>query len=50
MARGSMPRSRPSATYLFKGLTPGKMYWFRLKANGAKGSSDWCSPISKMAV
>lgn len=34
----------------FSGLTPGKMYWFRLKANGAKGSSDWCTPISKMAV
>ncbi len=44
---------RPLSTksnVLFPGLTPGKTYWFRLKANGAKGSSDWSSPISKMAV
>lgn len=32
------------------GLTPGKFYWVRLCANGAAGSSDYCSPISAMPV
>ena len=33
------------------GLTPGKTYWFRVQAIGVKGmSSDWSSPISKMAI
>ena len=32
------------------GLTPGKVYWFRMRANGAAGSSDWSMPASKMAL
>jgi hypothetical protein len=32
------------------GLTPGKMYWFRMRANGAAGSSDWSMPACKMAL
>ena len=31
-------------------LTPGTNYWFRMRANGAKGSSDWSAPVCKMAV
>ena len=26
------------------GLTPGKTYWARACANGAAGTSDWCTP------
>lgn len=32
------------------GLTPGKTYWARACANGAAGTSDWCSPVSCMAI
>lgn len=32
------------------GLTSGKVYWVRLCANGATGSSDYSSPISAMTV
>jgi hypothetical protein len=32
------------------GLTPGKTYWARACANGAAGTSDWCTPASLMAV
>lgn len=32
------------------GLTPGKVYYARAKANAAAGSSDWTVPTSKMAV
>ena len=32
------------------GLTPGTMYWFRMRANGAAGSSDWTVPTCKMAI
>ncbi len=32
------------------GLTPGKVYWFRIRANGAAGSSDWSMPACKMAL
>jgi hypothetical protein len=31
-------------------LTPGKVYWVRVCANGAAGSSDYSSPISAMVV
>jgi hypothetical protein len=31
-------------------LTPGKMYWFRVRANAFKGSSDWTPPTCKMAI
>ena len=32
------------------GLTPGKTYWARACANGAAGTSDWCTPASLIAV
>lgn len=32
------------------GLTPGKVYYARAKANAAAGSSDWTVPTSKMAI
>lgn len=32
------------------GLTAGKIYWARACANGAAGTSDWCTPTSVMAV
>lgn len=32
------------------GLTPGKVYYARAKANATAGSSDWTVPTSKMAV
>jgi hypothetical protein len=32
------------------GLTPGNVYYSRARAHGAAGSSDWCTPVSKMAV
>ena len=35
---------------LLTGLTPGKVYYSRSRAHGAAGSSDWCSPVSLMAV
>ena len=35
---------------LLSGLTPGKTYWARACANGAAGTSDWCTPASLMAV
>lgn len=31
-------------------LTPGKTYWARACANGAAGTSDWCSPASLIAI
>ena len=31
-------------------LTPGKVYFSRSRAHGAAGSSDWCTPVSAMAV
>jgi hypothetical protein len=45
---------RPLATKargtVVPGLTPGTMYWFRMRANGAAGSSDWSMPACKMAI
>ncbi len=35
---------------LVPGLTPGTMYWFRMRANGAAGSSDWTVPTCKIAI
>ncbi|MGI9088436.1 MAG: fibronectin type III domain-containing protein [Chthoniobacterales bacterium] len=35
---------------LLAGLTPGKTYWARACANGAAGTSDWCTPASIMAI
>jgi hypothetical protein len=32
------------------GLTPGKVYWYRMRANGAAGSSDGSMPACKRAV
>jgi hypothetical protein len=31
-------------------LTPGKMYWGRVRANGTAGSSDWCPATCLMAI
>lgn len=31
-------------------LTPGTVYWARVCANGASGSSDWSVPTTAMAV
>ena len=39
-----------SSRVLLTDLTPGKVYFSRSRAHGAAGSSDWCSPVSLMAV
>jgi hypothetical protein len=39
-----------SSRVLLTGLTPGKIYWARACANGAAGSSDYCAPVSQMAI
>jgi hypothetical protein len=44
-----MPLST-KANIAFPGLTPAKMYWFRLRANGAKGSSLWTAPTCKITI
>jgi hypothetical protein len=31
-------------------VTPGTIYWSRVRANGAGGTSDWTAPASVMAV
>jgi hypothetical protein len=33
-----------------KGLTAGKMYWVRVRANGAGGSSEWTAPTCRMVI
>jgi hypothetical protein len=45
-----LPLTTKARGTVVSGLTPGKMYWFRMKANGAKGSSDWSVPTCKMAI
>ncbi len=50
-----MPADRndqpPTATRVkIPGLTPGKVYCSRARANGAAGSSDWTAPTSKMVM
>ena len=32
------------------GLTPGKNYWARVRANGTAGPSEWSNPATAMAV
>jgi hypothetical protein len=32
------------------GLTPGKVYWARVRANGTAGPSEWSNPATAMAV
>jgi hypothetical protein len=32
------------------GLTPGKVYWARVRANGTTGPSEWSQPATAMAV
>jgi hypothetical protein len=32
------------------GLTPGKVYWARVRANGTTGPSEWSNPATAMAV
>ena len=32
------------------GLTPGETIWARACANGAAGASEWCAPVSAMAL
>lgn len=39
-----------SSRVTLTGLTPGKTYWARACANGAAGTSDWCSPASLLAI
>ncbi len=39
-----------SSRVLLEHLTPGKTYWARACANGAAGTSDWCTPASLMAI
>lgn len=39
-----------STTVDIIGLTPGKVYYARARANATAGSSDWTVPTSKMAV
>jgi hypothetical protein len=39
-----------STRVVLDNLTSGKTYWARACANGAAGTSDWCSPVSLMAV
>jgi hypothetical protein len=31
-------------------LVPGTLYWIRVRANGAGGSSDWTAPVCKMVI
>jgi hypothetical protein len=31
-------------------LTPGKMYWVRVRACGAGGTSEWSAPVCKMVI
>jgi hypothetical protein len=45
-----LPLTTKARGTVVAGLTPGKMYWFRMNANGAKGSSDWSVPTCKMAI
>lgn len=40
----------PNTRVMFDGLTPGKMYWGRVRANGTAGPSDWSSPATAMAL
>lgn len=35
---------------LIDGLTPGKTYWARVRANGTAGPSEWSNPATAMAV
>ena len=44
--RGVFSKTRAEIT----GVTPGKVYFAKVRANGAKGSSDWTEPASKMAM
>jgi hypothetical protein len=38
------------ATCVATDLTPGAVYWFRVKVLGAAGWSDWSDPVMKRAV
>ena len=35
---------------MLNGLTPGKVYWARARANGSDGPSEWGGPATAMAV
>ena len=39
-----------STRVIIAGLTPGKMYWARVCANGSAGASPWSAPTSARAV
>lgn len=39
-----------STRVLLSGLTPGKVYWARARANGSAGSSEWGGPATAMVV
>ncbi len=45
-----LPLTTKARGTVVPGLTPGTVYWFRMRANGAKGSSDWSMPACKMAI
>jgi hypothetical protein len=33
-----------------EGLTPGKVYWFRLRGINGAGPGAWCDPVSLMVI
>ena len=39
-----------STRVIIAGLTPGKMYWARVAANGSAGASPWSAPTSARSV
>lgn len=40
----------PNTRVVIDGLTPGKAYWARARANGSTGPSEWGGPATAMAV
>jgi hypothetical protein len=38
------------ARMVISALTPGKMYWMRVRANGAGGNSEWSAPVCRMVI
>jgi len=39
-----------TARVTITGLTPGRVYWVRSRANGSAGSGEWGGPPTAMAV
>ena len=46
----TVAKSSVSSHILIEGLTPGQMYWFRIRAIGSGGDGEWTDPISLIVI